>query len=295
MRPVDLDTVARRVSSRAHKATGIRAPFEVVEDEGVLALTLFGERLVTVAPDRPVREVLAASTSEEVGTWFTRELLEVRGWTAEDLVQVRTGVMEDQLDRVQARVSQRVAKLLLRPFVDPRACLHGPFGGVVGSLRFTILSAPPPVPDPAGGTGSDGVGSSHPAARDLDGPAGPDALDDSWPPAGLHVTNDTSVEVFIPSVDDPRDRLDLGPYAMKILRQIQIPCGPDETHATAWARRELKAHGEAYLRPHEGEDHGLDEDAFRRTVAGVSAEIDVPHRLEVEGFRARLVRRDDDG
>lgn len=290
MNSTELGAVADRVGDRTYHATGLRPRFEVVEDDQTLRLQLFGETLVTILPGIHVPGELDDFTPDEIGDWFADELLEYRGWTAADLVSVRVEVLEKQLDRIEAQVARRLATLLRRRFVDPRTCFHGPHGGVVGSLVFDIASAPPAVPDDDAETAWLSIDPVVPNA-----PAGlppPEELDVDWPPTGLHIWNETSVEVFIPAGDDPLEPFDVDVLAL--IEQITIPVRPDDDDAVTWAERELEAHGEAYLRP--GDDPALDWDeaTFTQTVEAVSSAIGIPHRPEIEGFRARLVRRDDD-
>lgn len=291
MTPDDLEMAADHVAERTRLATGLRAPFEIVDVDGELQLRLYDEPVVTITRGIQAPEDLDRShyTAEDVGNWFSDELLDVRAWTAADLVSVREQALERQLDRVESRVGRRLATLLRRRFVDPRTCFHGPHGGVVGSLTFDIASAPPASSD-------DGTAWLAIAPEVLNDPGGlpsPMDLDGEWPPTGLHVWNDTTVEAFFPAGDDPLDPFDID--VIGLIEQITIPVGRDREAASGRAERELEAHGEAYLRPGADSELALDEATFRGHVEAVSAAVDAPHRLEVEGFRARLVERENDG
>lgn len=284
-----LETAADHVAERAADVTGLRPPFEIIDVDGELQLRLYDEPLVIVRQGEEVPDdlKLAGLTAEAVGDWFADELLDVRGWTAADLVSVREQEMERQLDGVESRVKRRLATLLRRRFVDPRTCFHGPHGGVVGSLTFDVASAPPARrPDDAE---TDWLAVDRTVPNNPDGPAAADG----WPTTGLHVWNATSVEAFFPAGDDPLDPFDVD--VLELIQQMAVRVGTEVETAVPHATRELAAHGEAYLRPTDDAAVEWDEPAFSRGVEAVPSAVEVPHRLDVEGFRARLVRRDDHG
>lgn len=282
-----LETAADHVAERAADATGLRPRFEIVAVDGDLRLLYYDEPLVTLTPGV---QVPADFDPAEVGEWFARELFDVRGWTAADLVSVRIEVLERQLDRIEERVTKRVATLLRRKFVDPRTCFHGPHGGVVGSLTYDIVSAPPA--DDTEGADSAWASVNPTVPNDPQGLPSPKELDGQWPPTGLHVWNDTTVEAFFPVGDDPLEPVDV--EVLELVRQITVPVGTDGERSADRAERELEAHGEAYLRPADDVAAEWDETAFREAVEAVSAAVEAPHRLEIEGFRARLVEDADD-
>lgn len=287
-----LETAADHVADRTERATGLRAPFEIVDENDDLRLVLHDEPVVTITRGVHVPHDLELSeyAAEEVGDWFADELLDYREWTAADLVSVREGVLEAHLDVVEARVAKRLATLLRRQFVDPRTCFHGPHGGVVGSLTFEIVSAPPAVSADDVEAGWLAVEPS--VSDDPEGLPAPDDLDGEWPPTGLHVRNDTTVEAFFPVGEDPLEPVDVD--VLELVEQITVPVGPDDEVAGNRAGRELEAHGEAYLRPADDAVVEWDGSAFHEAVEAVSAAVEAPHRLEIEGFRARLVEGADD-